>query len=164
MDKAELSIISDATPLGELLLAMQASGHAAALVQTAQGLRMLTADQAFRTLQRRGWAPTAARDVEALLPPTFLPPRSADADWIRRPEVSQGLAYALGSGEGKYAVLRATDRQALVMTADPLMAEAFNMRIALCRCKQHPQTHVFRPHELDPSGHCPLDDSAVDCG
>lgn len=163
VEKAELAVVAEATPLCELLQSMQNSGHAAALVQSARGLNIVTAGQVSAVMRRHKFEPKRAGDVESSLTPSFLPNRSAEDSWTRRPEATQGLSYALGIGQGKYAVLSASEDRALVLTADPLLTESFNVRISLCRCKLHPTTHVFQPQDLTSPGQCPLDESKVDC-
>lgn len=163
MEKADLTIVPSSTLLAAALQKMRDSGHAAVLAHMDGGLRIVTSDEVFGQLRRHRETPQTLAALSTSRWPSFLPPSAAEESWTRRPETTHGLSFALESGEGKYAILKIGQSSARVMTADPILAEAFNTRVSLCRCRLHPDSHVFQPDELVQPGKCNLDPSDVDC-
>jgi hypothetical protein len=164
MEKVQLTVVPATTSLAAALEVMRDSGHGALLVSLDSGATIVTAHDVFTQLRRNRELPQTLESLGVWKEPSFLPTRSLEDSWTRRPETTRGLSFALESGEGKYAILKMLEDRAVVISADPFLTESFSMRVSLCRCRTHPETHVFQPEELIHPGRCNLDPSEVDCG
>ncbi len=163
MQEAQLAMVPSTASLPQVLEHMQKSGHAAVIVRRDHGFTWVSADQVLRTLRSKQNAQTVG-DIESMERPALLPRSDEAAGWTGRLGVRRGLLAALGTGEGKYAILDVNEDRATVATSAKRLADAFNYRLTLCRCTLHPETHVWQQSELRQSGKCNLDGAPVNCG
>jgi hypothetical protein len=177
MYTANLPFFSEQTPLDEILKQMKATDQAAAIIQYGNGPNLVTIDEVVKKIRECG-EDQLASCLERSNGPLFLPPGfSSTKGFIEArstssipenidsslPDIPVGMASALASSEGTYAVVHAFQGRAEVITADSYLADSFYTKVILCRCTDKPEAHVWLPGELQKPGICNLDGCQVNC-
>jgi len=162
---ANLALVASGTTFSDALQIMQRSGHSSIVVQTKNGgYLVLTDSQIFAALRQNSRdARQPISNASGGRGPTFIPAAPTLSRSGLASDYSGTFPYALDTSEGDYGVVAVRSDRATVVSTDPLISDSFYRQAAICRCRLHPDTHIFQPQELEKPGVCNLDPSAVDC-
>jgi hypothetical protein len=159
---ATLSVIPEKDSLAEALRIMQESGHSAVVVRRLSEFSIVTASDILAQL-RQERPPLTMKSVGLTRQHQMAAALAGVGAGLAAPDAHLALGAAVSAGESDQILLEVGTDNATVGTEDPLLASCFEAALVLCRCRTHPETHVWQPGELIDPTKCNLDESHVDC-
>jgi CBS domain-containing protein len=159
---ANLDVVSEDSSLMDALQSMQDSGHTAVVIRRTTGFGVVAAADILSNLRLEKGSRTM-REIGLGRRHTLLTALDKNRGLLSTPEAELALTAALRSSESPHALLEVDGDRATVATVDKVLESTFNVRLILCRCEKHPNSHVWQPGELRKPGLCNLDDAKVTC-